>query len=252
MRLGYTSIATRVKPWQVLRQQQFLKKILCPNRTLPPSSIMDPSARDLHKPANWSVAKYMLDELGLERGPKYMQDNLSVESLEQYGAGGYHPTHLGDKFSGSRYEVIYKLGHGDYSTIWLCRDFQEQRYVSVKIAASEIPGGQRQKDNQREIYHALRIGDPEHPGKKFVTSLLDDFSLEGPNGCHQCFVFPVALNSIATAKQLNDSHFFPTKVARSIVTQSLLALSYIHSCGIVHAGMILLMHTLQGCLLTWF
>lgn len=200
-----------------------------------------PSASDLHTQSNWS-------------GPKYGWHDAFVESLEQYGAGGYHPTHLGDKFSGGRYEVIHKLGHGGYSTVWLCRDFQEQRYVSVKIAASEIPGGQQQKNNEREIYHALRIGDPEHPGKKFVISRLDDFSLEGPNGRHQCFVFPIALNSVAIAKEAskNNSYLFPTKVARSIVMQSLLALSYVHSCGIVHAGMILLLHTLQGCLLTWF
>lgn len=134
------------------------------------------------------------------------------------------------------------------------RDFQEQRYVSVKTAASEIPGAQRQKDKEREIYHALRIGDPENPGKKFVISLLDAFSLEGPNGRHHCFAFPVALNSIAIANEAskNDNYLFPTKIARSILTQSLLAVSYIHSCGIVHAGMILLLHTLQGCLLTWF
>lgn len=141
MRLCYT----RIKPWQEISQQFFLKENSSYSRTLPLSSIMDSSATDLHTPSNWS-------------GPKYAwYDYECVESLEDYGAGGYHPTHLGDKFSGGRYEVIHKLGYGGYSIVWLCRDLQEQSCVSVKIAASKISGAQRQKDNGRKIYHALRI-----------------------------------------------------------------------------------------------
>lgn len=184
-------------------------------------------------------------------GLQYAWNEL-IESLDQYGAGGYHPTHLGDKFFEGRYEVIHKLGYGGYATVWLCRDLQEQRYVSVKIATSEISGAQ--KSNERKIYHALRIGNPQHPGKRFVRSLLNDFIHEGPNGRHQCFVFPVALDSVAIAKRAstNGSYMFPPQAARSIVMQSLLALSYIHSCGIVHAGMVLSLHTLQDGELTCF
>ena len=35
----------------------------------------------------------------------------TVESIEQYRSGGYHPVHL-DDVSNNRYKVIGKLGHG--------------------------------------------------------------------------------------------------------------------------------------------
>ena len=167
-------------------------------------------------------------------GPAYAWHEF-VESLERYGPGGYHPIHLGDKFSDGRYEVIYKLGEGSFSTVWLCKDTQTQHYVSVKVAVSET--GRRQ-NTELEILHEVRHGNPEHPGKRFVRLLHDEFNVEGPNGRHQCFVFPVALNSVAFAKRasLRDDDMFLAPVARSIVVQVLLALSYIHSCGIVHAG----------------
>lgn len=61
-----------------------------------------------------------------------------------------------------------------------------------------------------------------------MISLSDDFILEGPNGRHQCFVFPVALDSVAIAENTstNDSFIFFTQVAWSIVEESLLVLFY--------------------------
>ena len=162
-----------------------------------------------------------------------------VESLERYRPGGYHPIHLGDKLgAGRRYEVVYKLGYGSYSTVWLCKDTKTGQCVSVKVAVSETG---RKQNSELDIFHALGNGDSEHPGKSFVISLYDEFTLEGPNGSHQCFVFPVALNSVAIAKEAStiENTMFAAPVARSIVVQVLLALSYIHSCGVVHAGMLL-------------
>ncbi|KAL9123837.1 MAG: hypothetical protein Q9217_006775 [Psora testacea] len=153
-------------------------------------------------------------------GPAYAWHE-NVEDLERYGPGGYHPICLGDKFCAGRYEVIYKLGYGSFSTVWLCKDTQTQNYVSVKVAVSET--GRRQ-NSELEILHALRNGNSEHPGKRFVTSLCDEFSLEGPNGSHRCFVFPVALNSIAIAKEAStsDNHMFAAPVARNLHTQNTL------------------------------
>jgi serine/threonine-protein kinase SRPK3 len=45
-----------------------------------------------------------------------------VEDVHGYKPGGYHPVTLGDEFSRGRYKVVRKLGHGDFSTVWLCRD----------------------------------------------------------------------------------------------------------------------------------
>ena len=166
----------------------------------------------------------------------------AVEDIERYGPGGYHPVHLGDNLSVGRYEVTYKLGFGSDSTVWLCKDVRNQCYVSVKVGVSDTRGAQRRSEFELEIFHTLRSGNPTHHGKRFVMPLIDDFTLEGPNNHHQCFVFPVALNSVAIAKEasVSDNLMFPAQVGRSIATQSLLALSYIHSCGIVHAGKLVL------------
>lgn len=195
----------------------------------PLSSSTDATTTDSHAPSTLWKPTYNWHE--------------AVEDIERYIPGGYHPVHLGDKLSAGRYEVVHKLGFGSYSTVWLCKDVEKRCYVSVKVGVSDTGAGEHRLETfEREAFYTLRDGDPSHPGKRFVISLLDDFTLEGPNGHHQCFVLPVALNSIPTAKgsSVSDNSMFPAQVARSIATQLLLAMSYIHSCGIVHSGMLLL------------
>ena len=45
------------------------------------------------------------------------------ELLEKYRPGGYHPVKLGDVFDGGRFSVVRKLGWGQYSTVWLAKDY---------------------------------------------------------------------------------------------------------------------------------
>lgn len=44
------------------------------------------------------------------------------EDWEDYVKGGYHPVHIGDKFSDGRYIIVRKLGWGHFSTVWLAKD----------------------------------------------------------------------------------------------------------------------------------
>ena len=45
------------------------------------------------------------------------------ELLEKYRPGGYHPVKPGDVFDGGRFSVVRKLGWGQYSTVWLAKDY---------------------------------------------------------------------------------------------------------------------------------
>ena len=55
-----------------------------------------------------------------------------------YLPGGYHPVHLGDTFHNGTYEVVHKLGYGQYSTVWLVKDRKRGRYASMKTLAADV------------------------------------------------------------------------------------------------------------------
>ncbi|KAF2671389.1 kinase domain-containing protein, partial [Microthyrium microscopicum] len=152
-----------------------------------------------------------------------------VETLEQYRKGGYHPVHLGDVFH-DRYQVFHKIGFGSYSTVWLAYDTKDCRNVALKVTGADF----MENDPEAELLQTLTDGDDTHTGKRYVNTLLDKFFVDGPNGRHLCLVMDVAAMSVMGARSTEG---FEMTTARVMMAQAILALSYVHSCGIVHADL---------------
>lgn len=117
----------------------------------------------------------------LERLYHWQED---VENLEAYCSGGYHPVKLGDLFSRGRYEIIHKLGHGSFSTVWLARDSVAEKFVSLKVITANASG----HSSEAQVLKSVHQNSLHHPGRTSVSSLLDEFLVEGPNGNHRCLV----------------------------------------------------------------
>jgi hypothetical protein len=164
--------------------------------------------------------------------PLLYQWQEGVEDLETYYVGGYHPTHLGDRYHDGRYEVVHKLGFGSYSTVWLARDHLHNSFAALKIGVASA----FQESTESEVLRVLASGNQEHPGRPYVISLLDEFVIAGPNGRHHCIVSEPMGCSAANSKDETMPWKFPLVGARSIAAQVLLGLDYIRSCNIVHGG----------------
>lgn len=164
----------------------------------------------------------------------HLEDEEAVEPLGAYREGGYHPTHIGDLHQQGRYEIVHKLGHGSYSTVWLARDYQTSKHVALKILIAGISAN----NTERNILRALSTSQTNHPGSPFVLSLLDDFVISGTNGKHQCLVTPICGSNLALSKEecTDNTWRFPVNAAQAIAAQALLGLEYIHSNAVVHGG----------------
>ncbi|KAF4440362.1 hypothetical protein F53441_12310 [Fusarium austroafricanum] len=152
-----------------------------------------------------------------------------MESLEEYQEGGYHPVHLGDLLGPSgRYQVIHKLGHGGFGTVWLCRNSLNASYVALKIMVSELYRG--------EIldFHLAEL-DQSVPGAQYIATPLDHFYIEGPNGVHQCLVFPPLGPQVSPdlwMRLVTD----PAAALRKFAHQTTQALDFLHKNQICHGG----------------
>ncbi|KAL2867596.1 kinase-like domain-containing protein [Aspergillus lucknowensis] len=154
-----------------------------------------------------------------------------VEPLDYYSQRRFHPVHLADTFQGTRYRVIRKLGYGSFSTVWLAKDTQLDRYVALKICQAESePSG------ETIIYDVLAQSKlVTHPGRHHYLPLLDHFRVNGPNGCHQALVYEPMGASVAEVKDtLFPNSAFPLWTARSILWQTLLGLDFLLANGVVH------------------
>merc|ERR1711939_870822 len=156
------------------------------------------------------------------------------EDSEDYCKGGYHPVHVGETYNNGRYVVVRKLGWGHFSTVWLSRDTTTGKHVALKVVRSAAHYTETAID-EIKLLNKVNQANPNHPGRRYVVSLLDSFEHKGPNGVHVCMVFEVlGENLLGLIKRWNHRGI-PMPLVKQITKQVLLGLDYLHrECGIIH------------------
>ena len=106
-----------------------------------------------------------------------------VEPLYEYTPGGYHPIVTGDVLH-DRYRIVNKLGFGGYSTVWLARDTRlelcrrQNRHCSARIKYRAA----RNQGSQGTFCRRTAAS-----GRDSILPVLDEFTVNGPNGVHTCY-----------------------------------------------------------------
>ncbi|XP_060521175.1 SRSF protein kinase 2-like [Cylas formicarius] len=163
----------------------------------------------------------------------YTSEEEEQEDSTDYRKGGYHPVKIGDLFLG-RYHVTRKLGWGHFSTVWLCWDLEEKRFVALKIVKSAEHFTETALD-EIKILKAVRDSDPMDPKRNKTVQLLNDFKISGINGVHVCMVFEVLGHHLLKLIIKSNYHGIPLSNVRTIMRQVLEGLDYLHTkCNIIH------------------
>lgn len=163
-----------------------------------------------------------------------------LESLNSYMPGGYHPVMI-DQILHNRYRIIDKLGYGGYSTVWLTLDQHNNRFVALKVCMADS------SHDEIKVLKILNMGNSYRNDQHFIPQLLDEFTVDGPNGTHPCYAMTPTLCNIRT---ISFSQLFPIDVARALCYQLVRAVGYIHSQGYVHGGSVKLFlgyHQIYQC-----
>ena len=116
-------------------------------------------------------------------------DDDEQEDPKDYIKGGYHPVKIGDLFH-NRYHVVRKLGWGHFSTVWLCWDLTDKKFVALKVVKSAAHYTETALD-EIKLLKCVRESDEVDPFRERCVQLLDDFKISGVNGTHVCMVFEV-------------------------------------------------------------
>ena len=156
-----------------------------------------------------------------------------IETLSNYCIGGYHPIDINNCLHG-RYRIVHKLGHGTFSTVWLAHDANTSRYVAVKVGTADAE--KTELDALLHIQRGLSASSRDLEKASMVSTVLDHFTIRGPNGTHPCFVTTPARCSLKQTKEGYHSRLFQLDVGRSLAAQLAVAVSQVHSQGYAHGG----------------
>ncbi|KIY00850.1 uncharacterized protein Z520_03516 [Fonsecaea multimorphosa CBS 102226] len=200
----------------------------------------DPDAMDSPLPH----AKVPANNSHIDRSPSSStseddpaETTADEEDSEDYCKGGYHPVHVGETYNNGKYVVVRKLGWGHFSTVWLSRDTTTGKHVALKVVRSAAHYTETAIDEIKLLNKVVQAN-PNHPGRRYVVSLLDSFEHKGPNGVHVCMVFEVlGENLLGLIKRWNHRGI-PMPLVKQITKQVLLGLDYLHrECGIIHTDL---------------
>ncbi|KAJ1926163.1 serine/threonine protein kinase, CMGC [Tieghemiomyces parasiticus] len=160
------------------------------------------------------------------------------EDVSDYCKGGYHAVRLQDQFKDGRYTVVRKLGWGHFSTVWLARDGERDRYVALKVVKSAKNYTEAAQD-EIQLCDKVARTDPTAPGHLHVVELLDHFMHYGPNGAHVCMVFEVlGENLLSLIRRYRKRGGLPVPLVKDVARQILLGLDYMHeACRVIHTDM---------------
>jgi len=113
------------------------------------------------------------------------------------------------------------------------------RNVSIKILTAD----QSDEDSCRELRilsHLSRVSwSMEHPGRNYIPTLKDHFYVHGPNGCHLCLLMDVVGPTVSFVQEHCEGYRLTAKLAHEASKQLLLAVDYLHQCGLAHGGVLL-------------
>ncbi|RYP14493.1 hypothetical protein DL765_006329 [Monosporascus sp. GIB2] len=179
--------------------------------------------------------------------PAYIQPDLvDIENIECYRRGGFHPVTYGDMLA-ERFEVVSKLGHGGFATVWLCIDHQKSdeetdgvvdadqdqvKWRAVKIIRADQSYEERAELRLKEYMESQGVGRQEWE-ENHVSLPLEHFWLEGPNGRHLCETSVVLGPSVAERWEVRMPADRPP-LLKHWFYQVGRALRFLHARGVCH------------------
>lgn len=173
------------------------------------------------------------NETNEDEEDEYLSVEEEQEDSSDYCKGGYHPVKIGDFFC-NRYHVTRKLGWGHFSTVWLCWDMQEKRFVALKLVKSAAHFTETALD-EIKLLKAVRDSDVNDPKRNKLVQLLNDFKISGVNGTHVCMVFEVLGHNLLKLIIKSNYRGIPKQNVKCIIRQVLEGLDYLHTkCNIIH------------------
>ncbi|KDR66909.1 hypothetical protein GALMADRAFT_106079 [Galerina marginata CBS 339.88] len=158
---------------------------------------------------------------------------LEEENWPWYTPQSFYPVRIGDVLH-SKYQVLYKLGYGTTSTLWLCRDLHRNKYVCMKSMVNDYPSVQREIKAYEALSKVHKTS--RSTGKHYVRQALDHFELRHDEGDYHFLIHEPLGVSLQFFLHISKGSF-PIDYVKDLAFHMLRALEFIHNVQVIHADL---------------
>jgi serine/threonine-protein kinase SRPK3 len=111
------------------------------------------------------------------------------------------------------------------------------KQYALKILTADATQLNRQGDLQElTTLEAIAKAVKSKHGSPYVPELVDQFSMTGPHGDHQCFVLRLRSTDVSTFRRTAPSHTLLLHDVKMVILHALYALIVVHELGLIHTG----------------
>lgn len=116
-------------------------------------------------------------------------------------------------------------------------DSSQCRHVALKIYIRSA-SLQNKSSPELGVYKCIEKSSRSHPGRQAVRALLDEFTLDGPDGQHQCLVHEALWDSMRGLRYRNPVATLPTIIVATMLRRVFQALTLLHEeCRVAHTDL---------------
>lgn len=125
-------------------------------------------------------------------------------------------------FLNNKYVLIYKIGAGSFSSVWLSVNVFDSKYYAIKIQNTE--------DYDSGIDEICLLSKFNKERCNYINYLIEDFIYKTDEGKHVCMVFNLMAGSVYDIMKVGKySNGLPLLIVKKIVYQLLIAMDIINN-----------------------
>ena len=120
------------------------------------------------------------------------------------------------------YLILYKIGAGTFSTVWLALDIKKNKYYAIKI--------QNEDEYDSGVEEAKILVRIQKQPCKYLNNIVDQFEYESDVGLHYCLVFELMAGCVFDIIHIGKySDGLPLPIVKKIVQQVLIAMDILNN-----------------------
>jgi serine/threonine protein kinase len=169
---------------------------------------------------------------GSEGSDDSSDNNMTIDSDSSDVDYSKNGNELTGEVINNQYMLLYKIGYGSFSSVWLTYDISDDKFYALKI---QTPDDYDEGIKELEIYDMISKICKQNKNIDTMMTIKTSFILEREEGKYVCMVMELMAGSLYDVIKTDKySEGIPEESVNKVDKQLMDSISVLHNFGIIH------------------